>query len=98
MWNIRNNVLEGKGGYRTKLTYWRRGFDWRREPEPELIVIAKRLDREAPSVAAGPAHAVFVTTERPGMMTGIDLPSIGCWEITAQYSGHRLSFVVSVQP
>jgi hypothetical protein len=65
-WNIHSNVLEGKHGYRTKLTYWRRGFDWRREPEPELIVIAKRLDREAPSVAAGPAHAAFVTTERPG--------------------------------
>jgi hypothetical protein len=81
-----------------KLFYWRRGFDWRREPEPELIVIAKRLDREAPPVAAGPAYAVFVTTERPGMMTGIDIPSTGCWELTAQYGGHRLSFVVSVQP
>jgi hypothetical protein len=97
-WNIQNNVLEGKRGYRTKLTYWRRGFDWRREPEPGLIVIAKRLDREAPPVAAGPAHAVFVTTERPGMMTGIDIPSTGCWELTAQYGGQKLSFVVSVQP
>jgi hypothetical protein len=97
-WNIQNNVLEGEGGYRTKLTYWRRGFDWRKEPKPELIVIAKRLDREAPPVAAPPASAVFVTTERPAMMTGIDIPSTGCWEITAQYRGQRLSFVVSVQP
>jgi hypothetical protein len=97
-WNIHSNVLEGKGGYRTKLFYWRRGFDWRREPEPELIVIAKRLDREAPPVAADPAHAVFVPTERSGMMTMIDIPSTGCWELTAQYGGHGLSFVVSVQP
>ncbi|SRR5216684_318170 len=97
-WNIHSNVLEGKGGYRTKLTYWRQGFDWRREPKPELIVIAKRLDREAPRVAAGPANAVFVTTARPGMMTMIDIPSTGCWELTAQYGGHRLSFIVSVQP
>ena len=97
-WKTRNNVPEGKGGYRTKLIYWRRGFDWRMEPKPELIVIAKRLDREVPPVAADPAHAVFVTTERPGMMTGIDIPSTGCWELTAQYGGQRLSFVVSVQP
>lgn len=97
-WNMRTNVLQGNGGYRTKLTYWRRGFDWRREPEPELIVIAKRLDREALRVAAEPAHVVFVTTERPGMMTAIDIPSTGCWELAAQYAGHRLSFVVSVQP
>lgn len=97
-WNIHSNVLEEKGGYRTKLIYWRKGFDWRREPQPGLIVIAKRLDREAPQVAADPARAVFVTTERPGMMTGIDIPSTGCWELTAQYRGHQLSFVVLVQP
>jgi hypothetical protein len=95
-WPIHNNVLESQGAYRTKLTYWRRGFDWRREPKSELIVIAKRLDREAPIVAADPANAVFVTT--PAMMTGIDIPSIGCWRITAQYRGNELSFVVSVQP
>jgi hypothetical protein len=61
-----------------KLTYWRRGFDWRREPNPELIVIAKRLDREAPPVAAPLASAVFVNTDEPAMMAGIDIPTIGC--------------------
>jgi len=99
MWNVHGNVLEKKGAYRTKLVYWRRGFDWRREPEPELIVIAKRLDPPgATTVAADPAHAVFVTTERSGMMTGIDIPTTGCWELSAQYNGHKLSFVVSVLP
>jgi hypothetical protein len=95
-WNIHDNVLESQGAYRTKLTYWRRGFDWRRELEPGLIVIAKRLDRQAPPVAADPAHAVYIAG--PGMMTGIDIPSNGCWEITARYSGDSLSFVVSVEP
>lgn len=99
MWNIHNNVLESEGGYRTKLIYWRRGFDWRREPEPELIVIAKRLDREAPPVAANSAHAVFVTGPAPAaMMTMIDIPTSGCWEIAAEYRDQKLSFVVSVQP
>ena len=98
IWNIKHNVLEAQGGYRTKLTYWRQGFNWRNEAKPKLMVTAKRRDREASPVAADPAHTVFVTTERPGMMTGIDMPSTGCWELTAQYGGHRLSFVVSVQP
>jgi len=74
-WNIHGNVLESKGGYRTKLTYWRPGFDWRSEPEPELVVFARRLDRTAPIVTAESAHAVFVTTEKPGIMTAIDIPS-----------------------
>jgi len=83
--------------HEAKLTHWRRDFDWRKE-KPDLTVVAKRLDREAPPVAADPAHAVFVTIERPGIMTAIDIPSTGCWELTAQYGGHRLSFVISVQP
>jgi hypothetical protein len=96
---IRNNVLAGEGGYRTKLTYWRTGFNWRTELEQELIVIAKRIDREAPPVAAAPAHVVFVTGGQPAaMMTEIDIPTTGCWRLTAQYRDQKLSFVVSVQP
>jgi hypothetical protein len=96
-WNMRSNVSASEGAYTTKLTYWRRGFDWRKD-KPELTVTAKRLDREGPSVAASPASAVFVTTDKPAMMTGIDIPSIGCWRITAHYRVDELSFVVSVQP
>jgi hypothetical protein len=97
-WHIGNKVLKDEGAYRNKLIYWRGGFDWRREPEPKLIVIAKRLDSEVPSVATDTAHAVFVPTERAAMMTAIDIPSSGCWELTAQYGGQKLSFVVSIQP
>lgn len=48
-WRMQGNV-NGEG-YTTKLVFWHRGFDWRKEPEPKLIVTAKRLDGEAPSVA-----------------------------------------------
>jgi hypothetical protein len=85
-------------GYFTKLVFWRRGFDWRKEPEPKLIITAKRLDGEAPSVAVAHANAVFVTSNKPAMMTGIDIPTAGCWEITAHYKGHTLTFIVSVEP
>ena len=97
-WHVHRNVLEGRGGYTTKLVYWRQGFDSRKEVYPELRVVAKRLDRAAPAVHAGPANAVFVTGPTPAMMTVIDIPSPGCWELTAEYREHKLSFVVSVQP
>jgi len=90
-WNIRGNVLERKYACRTKLIYWRRGFDWWKD-KPELTVVAKRLDREAPIVAVDRANAVFVTTDKPAMMTEVHIPSFGCWKITAQYHGHELSF------
>lgn len=90
-WEMRNNLLT------TKLTFWSRDFDWRKELEPKLIVTGKRLDGDAPSVAVAHANAVFVTGPMPAaMMTGIDIPTAGCWELTAHYKGHALTFIVSV--
>ena len=82
-WEMRNNVANGKG-YTTKLTFWSRDFDGRKELEPKLIVTGKRLDGDAPSVAVA------------AMMIGIDIPTAGCWELTAHYKGHALTFIVSV--
>jgi hypothetical protein len=32
------------------------------------------------------------------MLTGIDIPGVGCWEITGDYEGDKLTFVVWVVP
>jgi hypothetical protein len=85
-------------GYCTKLTYWDQAFDGRKEPEPTLIVTGRRLDREVPLVVATKAHAVFIKGPMPAaMMTTIDIPESGCWEITAKYHDHKLSFVRTVE-
>jgi hypothetical protein len=85
-------------GYTTKLTYWTENFDWRAEPEPSLRVTAHRLDQQAPDIIGAPAHAVFVTGPMPAaMMSGITIPVSGCWEITANYRDHKLSFVREVR-
>jgi hypothetical protein len=100
-WHMRNNVMKGKG-YRTKLIFWRRGFDWGTEGEPKLAVVASRLDGDAPKIIMAPANVVFIPSrEAAGIMAGIDIPGAGCWEVTAQYGGpggHNLTFVVSVEP
>jgi hypothetical protein len=54
-WHMQGNV------YTTKLVFWRRRFDSRKEPEPKLIITGKRLDGDAPSIAVAHANAVFVT-------------------------------------
>jgi hypothetical protein len=33
-----------------------------------------------------------------GDLTGIDIPSCGCWELSGTYQGETTSFVVDVQP
>ena len=96
VWHTTDNV-DKRGGYVTKLIFWRRGLDWRKEPEPKLILTARRLDGDSPTVAEAGASAVFINGS-PAMMTGTRIPTTGCWEVNAYYRGHTLTFVVSVQP
>lgn len=85
------------GVYTAKLMYWTENFHWRAEPEPNLRITARRLDQQAPVIIGGPAHAVFVTGPMPAaMMSGITIPVSGCWQITASYRGHNLSFLRKV--
>jgi hypothetical protein len=95
VWHIENNA-DKHDGYVTKLVFWRKGFNWRKELEPALIVTARRLDGDSPSVAVAHANPVFITTNTPAMMTAIRIPTAGCWEVTGHYGGHTLSFIVSV--
>lgn len=85
-----------------KLVFWRVGFDWQQEPEPELAAVARRLDGPAPLVWAQRAHGIKLpndnTPSGTAMMTGISIPVAGCWEISANYKGQILSYVVAVQP
>lgn len=92
------SATEHMSHYTTKLTYWAASFDARSEVEPALTVIARRLDKNLPTVVSGPASSVFVHGPMPpGMMTTIDLPTSGCWNITAKYRSNKLSFVRSVR-
>ena len=39
-------------------------------------------------------HGNSVTTRPPLMVIGINLPTLGCWEITGRYESDELTFVV----
>jgi hypothetical protein len=44
------------------------------------------------------AREAEVSTERWRMLTGVDFPEPGCWEISADYLGNRLTFVIESVP
>jgi hypothetical protein len=90
-----------------KIFWWRVGYDWRAEPQPNLTVTGRRLDGPAPPLMvmtwprrnAAPAQATNAIMGRTSaMLTGIYVPTPGCWEITGDYQGDKLSFVVWVEP
>ena len=84
---------------RDKSFWWRVGYDWRTEQQPRLKVTGRRLDAPAPPfVDSGPATNGYRDDIGAFMLTMVDLATPGCWEITGEYAGTQLSFVVWVTP
>lgn len=85
--------------YGEKVFWWREGYNASEEPQPELAMVARRLDGSTDSAYSGPpatnaSHIDFNTA----MLLGFQVGTPGCWEITGRYEGHELSFVVWVSP
>ena len=82
----------------TVKTFWlSKDFNYREEYPPELKVTGRRLDGDAP-----PLLTLTPTNAFPGptaaMLVGIYVPTPGCWEITGDYKGQKLSYVVWLEP
>jgi len=85
-------------GYGQKLPWWRDGYIWNEEPEPPLVVTGERLDGESPLLDASSANGSYSDDMGSAMMMGMLIPTAGCWEITGDYEGAELSFIVWVAP
>jgi hypothetical protein len=84
-------------GYSQKVFWWRQGYSTGKEPNPDLTVTGRLLGGTAPPLLA--LHATNASADfGQAMLIGIDIPTLGCWEITGHYHGHDLSFVVLVVP
>jgi len=80
-----------------KTFWWSKDFDYREEYPPGLKVTGIRLDGFAPALLTlTPTNALGSPFD--AMLVGVYVPTPGCWEITGDYKGQKLSFVVWVQP
>jgi hypothetical protein len=83
-----------------KSFWWRAGFDPRREQTPSLTLSARRLDVPGREIVASSGKATngWRADDDIGafMLTRIELPAAGCWEITGHYRARELSFAVWV--
>ncbi len=85
-------------GYSQKVWFWKKGYNGRDEPDPKLTVTGRRLDGSAPPLVALDATNGYSGDFNWAMLVGVDIPTLGCWEITGHIGGHELSFVVWVAP
>jgi hypothetical protein len=81
----------------TAKTFWGSvDFNYKEEYPVDLKVTGKRLDGDAPPLLSSRGTNAF-----PGpaaaMLVGVYVPTAGCWEITGEYKGQKLSYVVWVK-
>jgi hypothetical protein len=82
--------------FRQKLFFWRQGYDAHAETQAKLTVSGSRIDTPAqPLQIDGPGTGSW-TADDQFLVTGINFPTIGCWEITGRYENDEVIFVVWV--
>ena len=76
-----------------KLFWWSAGF--KPGMESNLKVYIRNLDgKPNDAVVSDPTNAHAESLGGWTMLTGIDFPSAGCWEISGAYLGQALTFVI----
>lgn len=93
-WGLPHNPT----GYTQKVWFWKQGYNGSADPTPDLTVIGRRLDAAAPPLIASKATNGYHPDFDWAMLVGVDLPTLGCWEITGHIDDRELSFVVWVAP
>jgi hypothetical protein len=85
-------------GYTQKIMWWSSLYNLPDELEPALIVEGRRLDGTAPPLRFYGATNAMAKDIGEAMLTGVDFPTLGCWEITGQYKKTGITFVVWIAP
>jgi hypothetical protein len=92
IWHLQPNGPDA--GFGEKVQWWRKGYEWRTDMPSKLKIVGERIDSPASPLSS---HSnASGTTGHSFIMSGLDFPTLGCWQITADYAGDKLTFVVWV--
>ena len=82
-------------GLRHKIFWWRPGFDGAQEHHPTLTLTIRPVNGSVTTSVERPATNAHFGGEW-SMLTMVDFPAAGCWEVRGSYGGHSVTFVASV--
>jgi hypothetical protein len=85
-------------GYTQKIMWWSDLYSLPDEPVPALVVTGHRLDGESPPLRFYGATNAMADDIGEAMLTGVEFPALGCWEVRGEYKKNELKFVVWVAP
>jgi len=83
--------------FRQKLFFWRQGYSPHTGPQAKLTVTGRRIDSPAPPLLSDKtSNGSWTEQDQAFIVTGINFPTVGCWEITGHYENDELTFAVWV--
>ena len=89
---------------RQKIVWWSEGYDWTANPHPALTISGRRLDGAAPALSVDKnvdgsydVNGSYRDDMGSFIMSAVNFPTRGCWEITGKLNGTELKFVVSLE-
>jgi hypothetical protein len=85
-------------GYTQKIMWWSDSFVLKNELEPALVVTGQRLDAKSEPLRFYGATNAMADDIGEAMLTGVEFPTLGCWEVRAEYKKSELKFVVWIAP
>jgi hypothetical protein len=85
-------------GYTQKIMWWSDSYVLKDELEPALVVTGQRLDAKAEPLRFYGATNAMADDIGEAMLTGVEFPTLGCWEVSAKYKKSELTFVVWIAP
>ena len=83
-------------GYRNKVVWWSKGYVAKDDPQPAIEISGRRLDGAAAPMIVTGANGSW--TDHDFIMSGVNFPTAGCWEVTGRFKGSEVKFVVEVRP
>jgi len=90
------HYTHGDPTFRQKLAFRRQGCDPHAKTQARLTVSGRRIDATAPPLQTDGPGSPSWTAGDQFLMTGINFPTTGCWEITGRYESGEVTFVVWV--
>ncbi len=104
--DVRGEVWRGlpvaeDGSVGNKTLWWSENFSTAKGEDfsgnDDITVTAVRLDGSAPKVVETPGGAYFNDFLGNFMLVGLVVPEAGCWQITANYQGAELTYMMQVE-
>lgn len=93
-----SGLPQNPDGFTEKIMWWSGLYNLPDELEPALVVTGRRLDAKAPPLGFYGATNASASDIGDAMLTGVDFPTLGCWEVRGEYKKTSLTFVVWIAP